>query len=157
MPAFAAMTTLVWSASLNFFGKRQHVADPQRAPGVTAELAEREGRATTEIHRHIQSARYREIGAQAMAAHAAKTQHVAGLHSMRAAVGERHAVERSLHVGTGERDCSVAVKLERRAGDREFQAGGLGRISEYAVRQAECERMHRTGRRHPHLLVSDAS
>jgi hypothetical protein len=62
----------------------QHVADPQRAPGVAAELAEREGGFAAEIVRHVEAAAHREIGAAAGVLDRAEFQDRTGLHGMRA-------------------------------------------------------------------------
>ncbi len=43
----------------------QHVADPQGAPGVAAELAEGEGGLAAEVVRHVEAAAHRKVGAAA--------------------------------------------------------------------------------------------
>ena len=101
----------------------QHIAGTQGAPAMTAELAEREGGFAAEIIRHIEAARNGQISTAAAALHCAELQHAAGLDRMTAPELQRLAVQLGLHCGAGQCDDSVAIELQRRAGNGHFQPG----------------------------------
>ena len=136
---------------------RQHIARAQRPPAVPAKLAEREGGFRAEIIGHVDAATHGEISAQARAFNRADAQHAARGDAMRLPWRERCAVERGLHRGAGERDHTVAVELERRSGDSEFQRGRAFGVAGQAIGQPHRQRIHRPRRWHAHVPIALAS
>ena len=123
---------------------------------MPAELAEGEGRAAAQVQRHVQAIAHGQIGAAA-ADGAAQLEHLAGLDLDWLPVGHRRIVQGGRAVGAGQGDQCVAVKAQRRALQGKFQAGGLGRVADDTVGQAEGEIIHRPGRRYADIPVTETT
>ena len=137
-------------------GDGQHVGGTQGAPGMPAELAKGEGGAAAQVQRHIQAIAYGQVGAAA-AERSAQLEHLAGLDLDWLPVGHRRIVQGGRAVGAGQGDQCVAVKAQGRALQSKFQTGGFGGVTDNAVGQAEGEIVHRPGRRHADIPVTEAT
>ena len=105
-----------------FHAEVQHIAGAQRAPAVTAELAQREGGFAAKIIRHIETACHGQIGPATAALHRAKPQHAACLDHMAAPEFQRLAIQLGFHRCTSQRDDSVVIEFQRWAGNGQFQS-----------------------------------
>ncbi len=66
-------------------------------------------------------------------------------------------VQRSRHVSAGQRDHGGGVKAQRGPDRRALETGGTSGVPHQPVGEAKRQRVHRPGRRHAHLPVSEAS
>ena len=135
---------------------RQHVRHAQGAPGVAAELAEREGGTAAEIYRHVEAVAYCQIGAATVRG-APQRQHLPGPHRDRPPVGDRFAVQIGRAARSRQRNGGVAVKAQRRPLQGELEPGGRRVVADDAIGQPECEVVHRAGRRHADVPIAEAA
>ncbi|SVK51225.1 Uncharacterised protein [Acinetobacter baumannii] len=137
-------------------GDRQHVRHAQGAPGVAAELAQREGGAAAEIYRHVKAVAYRQIGAATLRS-TPQRQYLPGPHRDRPPVGDRLAIEIGRAARARQRDGGVAVKAQRRPLQGKLQPGGRRVVADDAVGQPKREVVHRAGRRHADVPIAEAA
>ena len=126
-----------------FLADMQHVAGAERAPAMTAKLAERESRAAAEIFRHVDAAAHGDIGARAWAGDTAELQHLACPDGERPPVGYRLAIECRGELGAAKTEECVAVELERRARQRRLDACGILVVADKTICEPEGQRIHR--------------
>ncbi|KAG0774336.1 hypothetical protein G6F22_014144 [Rhizopus arrhizus] len=115
---------------------RQHVAHAQRAPGVAAELAQRERRPAAQVARHVQALAHGQIAA-APRQRAAGGQHLARAHGNGLPHRHRLAVQRGGALGARQRHDGVAMKAQRGADQRGLDARGVRRVADDAVGHAK--------------------
>ena len=114
----------------------EHVAGAQGPAAVAAELAEGEGGAATQVHRHIKAAAHGEIGSAALDG-LAHRQNLAGFHGDGFPEFHRLVVQSGIRERAGEGNHRVLVELQAGADEGGFEAGGFGVVSDDAVGNAE--------------------
>ncbi len=93
----------------------QHVARAQRASGVAAELAQREGGAAAEVGRYIDAATHCQVAAASTAgSRAADAQHAAGFDRVRLPRRERASVQRDRHRRAAQGDDGRVMEAQGR-------------------------------------------
>jgi len=117
----------------------QTVSGPQHA----AEAAQDEGTAAAQIDRHVESARDREVTADAGLRDRRHFQPIPGLHGNCLVAGHRRALEAGAEIGSGDRDDRVAREAQSRSGDCDLQSGGVCGVAHQAVREAKGKIVHR--------------
>ena len=120
----------------------QHIADPQGAPCVAAELAQRESGAAAQVQRYIQPAAQRQVRAGAGSLHRTHLQYAARFYRMRLPQRQRRAVHADSHGRAADGDHAVVVKAQAGAAKRAFQRGGMVRIAHQPIRQAHGQVVH---------------
>jgi hypothetical protein len=140
-----------------FAGQVQHVAGPQHTPAVAADAAQRERRTAAHHQGCCQSPAHQQVAAHPRTLDVAHLEHLAAPHRNGGPMRQGLAVEMRRHPGPGQRDHGVGVEAQRRAGDRQFQPGGLLRVAEETVPEAEREAVHRARRRYADVPVPCAA
>jgi len=133
----------------------QHVARFKRARRMTAEAAEREGRAGAQIFRRVEAVADREIGALSRAFDGAEFERLSTLHLEGLPVGHGLPAHRCGHLRTGKHDEGVGAEMQRRPGQRHFEGRRAGLIADEPIRELEGQRIHRPRGRHADVPIAD--
>ena len=134
----------------------QHIPGTQGAATVAAELAQGEGAARSQIRRTLNAAGNGKVSTGSFAGHLAQLQGLARLYGNDGITGNRVAIERRLHVCTGEGDAGGLIKFQGRAVERELQPRRLFLVAQQTIAQAKTQGIERTGRRYAHRPVTTA-
>ncbi len=129
----------------------------EHAAGVAAEFAEGEGGFAAEVFGNVEAAAHGEGGAAAGGFYAFDPKDGAGADVDGAPPGEGVAVEVGLELGAAEGEGGVDVEAEGRAGERDFERGGVGWVAHEFVGDAVGIVVHRAGGRHADRPVADAA
>ena len=135
----------------------QHVTGAQRAAVVATELTEGEGGFGTQIIRALQAAEHRQIGAGAGVLDAAEGQGLTGGDVDHLPSGNRLIIQFGVDFRTAQHDLAGAGKAQGRTLQGDFQPGGVGRVVQQAVAEAEGVAVERAGRRHADIPAAGAA
>ncbi len=124
---------------------------------MATKLPERKGRSAVHITRHIEAAPHREVRALAGTLDTADLQNTTGFDRDAVPTLEALAIELGPHPRAGQRDARVAAEFERRPGHRQLEPGAILRITQQAIRQPECECIHRPRGWHADVPMAQTS
>ena len=135
----------------------QHVADLQYAAGLSAEAAENERRSAAEVFGHVDAAANGDVCARSRSCRGVQPKFGTRRDFNSLPVRDGGAIQCRGHVRAGEGNVRIRMETQRRTGQRAFESGRGFRISHQSIRQAEGQRVHRTGRRHSDMPVPRAA
>ena len=135
----------------------QHVAGAQHTAGVAAEAPQDESALAAEIFGHLDAASDREICPAARALRAAEFEQRSRGHRHRLPARHRYAIQARAEIRAGDRDGGVARDTQRGAHHRNLQSRRTLVISHQSIGGAERQIVHRTGRRHADMPVTQPS